>query len=238
MPTEIDPSEVDSTPQLQEKKMIKSIVRRERRDSVVDSVKSLLFKPKRNSVQFSVTQTYMLPPRLAALSELYYTKSELEDIQWSAKRASASIDMPQGTVLVQSFLTVLLTKPTWKQKPKAYYVVLRDQNLLVYRNQKDAYDEHVMRQMQVAKAIAIDHDVQSNESRDIPTVAYTFAVVDREESYVLFATESSKAKSAWLTALQHCLAQSFAEERFEDTLPCGKNDAFTHSQSTNNMNKE
>ncbi|CAK4106742.1 unnamed protein product [Aphanomyces euteiches] len=135
MPTEIDPSEVDSTPQLQEKKMIKSIVRRERRDSgtanrwphqQAASVKSLLFKPKRNSVQFSVTQTYMLPPRLAALSELYYTKSELEDIQWSAKRASASIDMPQGTVLVQSFLTVLLTKPTWKQKPKAYYVVLRE----------------------------------------------------------------------------------------------------------------
>ncbi|RHY54430.1 hypothetical protein DYB30_010401 [Aphanomyces astaci] len=110
------------------RRQLKSIVRRDKQPgSVVDSLKSLLFKPKRrHSVQFTVTQTYMLPPQVATpSSDLYYSKSELQDLH---REDAAPVDVPEGTVRVQGFLTVLVPHPLWKPSTASrttYYVTLK-----------------------------------------------------------------------------------------------------------------
>ncbi|KAF0685169.1 Aste57867_22871 [Aphanomyces stellatus] len=191
----------------EDKKHIKSIVRRDRSGSLVDSLKSLVFKAKRPSVHFSVTQTFMLPPQMSAESDLYYSRTELQDIQ---DQARGNVEMPEGTVRVQSFLTVMVTKPAWKHRPRAYFVVLKDCLLLLYRSQKDAHEGHAIRQVTVAKAFDVDEAMQTNElssnasDEQVHSIACCFGVQDADSGYIVFATDAAKSKAVWLAALKQC----------------------------------
>ncbi|ETW04206.1 hypothetical protein H310_04549 [Aphanomyces invadans] len=195
-------------------RQIKSIVRRSKQHgSVVDSLKALLFKPKRrNSVQFTVTQTYVLPPRLSATSsDLYYTKSELRDIQLAARTDGDDAmreEIPEGTVRVQSFLTVLVAHPSWKASAssRTYYVTLKDHSLYLHRSAAIAQINQPEYQLDVVKAVdpcePVGH-TSINQELSLQDIAYTFAVVDAQDLYAVFAADSTKSKSAWLTGLQH-----------------------------------